>query len=345
MLPASTAPIRAEREAAVEDMAPLPRARARMTPQALHESILQAQCREHSGLPDTGHACTDLRIFEVLCGKPDSSDTRHLPGACHFDTLWIEGPPLWNLHAANVIERNLLAAGITADTTVVLYGVDPLPVLRVFWALTWAGVKDVRYLDGGLSAWLRQGLPVQPVLSDTVPADIFGTSIPVNPQINLSMPADVLKAQRACGLKLISNRSRAEFDGITSGYDYIPARGEPEGAIWGLAGTDASNMADYFCADGTLRNPQDIFAQWEKQGIRRGDHLAFYCGTGWRASVAWFITWLAGWENTCVYDGGWLAWQMDSVFPVQNGAPEGMSKPDARNNYGAVMKEGASCKS
>ncbi len=43
----------------------------------------------------------------------------------------------------------------------------------------------------------------------------------------------------------------------------------------GIAGTDSSNMADYYDPDGTLRNPNEIFALWKTQGIEKGDKLAF----------------------------------------------------------------------
>ena len=42
---------------------------------------------------------------------------------------------------------------------------------------------------------------------------------------------------------------------------------------------------------------------------------------------------MANWENTYVYNGAWNAWQMDSKFPVQKDAPNGMEKPDAKNTY------------
>ncbi|SEP87820.1 Rhodanese-like domain-containing protein [Basfia succiniciproducens] len=93
-------------------------------------------------------------------------------------------------------------------------------------------------------------------------------------------------------------------------------------------------MADYYDVDGTLRNPKEIFALWKEQNINQGDPIAFYCGTGWRAGVSWFMTQLAGWDNAYVYDGGWNAWQMDSVFPVQKGAPNNMAKPDSKNDFG-----------
>ena len=144
------------------------------------------------------------------------------------------------------------------------------------------------------------------------------------------MPTDAMARQQQ-GLKLISNRAWDEYTGKISGYDYIPGKGEPQGAIWGFAGTDSSNMADYYDLDGTLRNPNEIFALWKGQNINQGDQLAFYCGTGWRAGVSWFMTQLAGWKDTYVYDGGWNAWQMDSTFPVQKGAPNNMAKPDSKN--------------
>ena len=50
-----------------------------------------------------------------------------------------------------MIEQNLLKNGITADKTIILYSDNQLAAYRVFWALKWAGVKDVRVLNGNLS--------------------------------------------------------------------------------------------------------------------------------------------------------------------------------------------------
>lgn len=285
-------------------------------------------------------------LFEVSWGPREKSNAymQHIVGAYHFDTDWIENAPVWNLSDPKVIEQNLLQNGITHDKTIVLYSDNQLAALRVLWALKWAGVKDVRFLNGGLRGWVDAGLPTETKVNTPEPAEHFGVTIPANPQINISMPAQVLAAQKA-GLKLISSRSWDEYIGKVSGYDYIPGKGEPKGAIWDFAGTDSSNMADYYDPDNTLRNPNEIFALWKGQNIHAGDKLAFYCGTGWRAGVPWFMTQLAGWKDTFIYDGGWNAWQMDSVYPVQKGAPGDMSKPDAHNDFGKVHKQGASCKS
>jgi thiosulfate/3-mercaptopyruvate sulfurtransferase len=42
----------------------------------------------------------------------------------------------------------------------------------------------------------------------------------------------------------------------------------------------------------------------------------FYCGTGWRASLAFFYAWLMNWQRIGVYDGGWCEWSGDPANPV-----------------------------
>ena len=51
-------------------------------------------------------------------------------------------------------------------------------------------------------------------------------------------------------------------------------------------------------------------------GIRPDRQTIFYCGTGWRASLAFFYAWLMGWERIAVYDGGWLEWSSDPANPT-----------------------------
>jgi thiosulfate/3-mercaptopyruvate sulfurtransferase len=73
-------------------------------------------------------------------------------------------------------------------------------------------------------------------------------------------------------------------------------------------------MSAFHRADGTLLPAEDIRQFWRQEGIHSTLHIAFYCGTGWRASLAFFYAWLMGWENICVFDGGWFEWS--SSTPV-----------------------------
>lgn len=288
----------------------------------------------------------EIMLFEVSWGVVEKSKTykTHIKGAYHFNTDWIENAPVWNLSDPKTIEANLLKNGITKDKLIVLYSQNQMAALRVLWALKWAGVEDVRFLNGGMYSWMVANLPTETKVNTPNVEKNFGIKIPANPTINISMPQEAIERQKN-GLKLVSNRAWDEYIGKISGYTYIKGKGEPKGAIWGLAGTDSSNMADYYDPDGTLRNPNEIFELWKKQGISSSDEVAFYCGTGWRGAVSWFLTKLAGWEKSYLYDGGWNAWQMDKTLPTQKGAPKGAVKIDNANDFGKVIKPGASCKS
>ncbi len=286
----------------------------------------------------------EIMVFHVSWGPLEQAQgyKQHVSGAYHFDTDWIENGPVWNLSAPDIVEKNLLKNGITKDKTVVLYSENQLAAFRVLWALKWAGVEDVRILNGGVNAWINNEYPIDTTTNIPTPATDFGTKIPANPQLTIETAQQAYAKQKE-GVKLVSIRAWDEHLGKISGYDYIPGKGEPEGAIWGYAGTDSSNVADYYDPDGSLRNPKEIFALWEQQGIKPNDHLAFYCGTGWRAGIPWFMTQMAGWQNAVVYDGGWNAWQMDGSLPTKMHST--VTKPNAKNFFGVTPRSGLSCKS
>ena len=67
-------------------------------------------------------------------------------------------------------------------------------------------------------------------------------------------------------------------------------------------------MSDFHHPNGTMKPPAEIQAFWRKAGICSGQWTTFYCGTGWRASLAFFYAWLMNWERISVYDGGWCEW-------------------------------------
>jgi thiosulfate/3-mercaptopyruvate sulfurtransferase len=109
--------------------------------------------------------------------------------------------------------------------------------------------------------------------------------------------------------------------GNVSGYNYIGPKGRIAGAVWGNCGTDAYHMQHYRNLDNTMRDYHEITANWEEVGITRDKRVAFYCGTGWRASETFFYAHLMGWERVAVYDGGWLEWSSNPANPIESGEP------------------------
>ena len=66
----------------------------------------------------------------------------------------------------------------------------------------------------------------------------------------------------------------------------------------------------------------EIAANWEQAGITQDKWVAFYCGTGWRASETWFYAYLMDWKRIAVYDGGWFEWSSNPTEnPIEVGEP------------------------
>src|SRR5207245_1502497 len=121
---------------------------------------------------------------------------------------------------------------------------------------------------------------------------------------------------------LVSVRTWREHIGQVSGYNYIGPAGRIAGDVWGNCGSDAYHMEHYRNVDNTMRSYPEIAANWTGAGITTDKWVAFYCGTGWRASETWFYAYLMGWPRIAVYDGGWFEWSQDPISnPIEVGEP------------------------
>lgn len=255
-------------------------------------------------------------IGEVSWGtyKDSPSYTKgHIPGAIHINTDSVEEGPVWNILSPKKIEKSMLENGITKDTTVILYG-DPSAAGRVAFTYLWAGVENVKMLNGGIEAWEKAGYKTETDVVEAKKAEDFGTKVPAHPEYCLSIE-DTKEKLKDENFKLVSIRSEDEFLGKTSGYAYINKAGEPEGAVWGFD-TDR-----YVNEDGTCINMEQMKELWNECDFSADNELSFYCGTGWRACVPWLICYENGMTNMTVFDGGWNEWQMDDSNPVQIGDP------------------------
>jgi molybdopterin synthase sulfurtransferase len=276
-------------------------------------------------------------LFHVNFGVPDEYAEGHIPGALYLDTNWLEDPVDWNRRSPEAIETALLALGITKDTTIVVYGRDTegdanekwpgrragqIAATRALMILRYTGVDDVRLLDGGYDWWVRAGNPLETVDRRPTPVAAFGATIPVRPEVIVDIEeAKQIIADRD-GAALVSIRTWREHIGNVSGYNYIGPAGRIKGDVWGNCGTDAYHMQHYRNVDNTMRAYPEITANWAEAGITRDKWVAFYCGTGWRASETWFYAYLQGWERIAVYDGGWFEWSQDPINnPIEIGEP------------------------
>jgi len=277
-------------------------------------------------------------LFHVNFGVPEEYEEGHIPGALYLDTNRLESPDDWNRRSPEELEQALRSLGVTRDTTVILYGRDTegdanekwpgrragqIAASRAAMILRYSGVDDVRLLDGGYDWWVRAGYPLEAVVREPTPVSSFGVQIPLRPEIIVDIDeAKQILADREHAA-LVSVRTWNEHIGKVSGYNYIEPAGRIAGDVWGNCGSDAYHMQHYRNVDNTMRAYPEIASIWEEVGITADKRVAFYCGTGWRASETWFYAYLMGWQRPAVYDGGWFEWSQDPINnPIEVGEPQ-----------------------
>ncbi len=223
-----------------------------------------------------------FRVFHVNFGVPEEYADGHIPGAGYIDTNWLEDPADWNRRDPEALHAALRRLGIRRDTTVILYGRDTVGDANEKWPgrragqiaatraasiLRYAGVDDVRLLDGGYDWWVNGGHEVtaEPVEPEAV--ESFGAPIPQRPELIIDIDdAKRILADRD-GAALVSVRTWKEHIGRVSGYNYIVPAGRIAGDVWGNCGSDAYHMQHYRIVDNTMRAYPEIAANWEDAGI------------------------------------------------------------------------------
>lgn len=267
----------------------------------------------------------DYMILECSWGTSEDAGVYkegHIKGAYHMNTDDIESEEYWNIRTPEEIEALMAAYGITKDTTVICYNnsAENSADDRVAFTLLWAGVENVKSLDGGLENWTKSGFETETTVNIPVASEMaFGTTIPAHPEYVL--PIDAVKeklAKEEDSFRLVSIRSRDEFLGKTSGYGYIDRAGESQGSIWGHDTDDGS----YHNADGTTVGLAVLQEILEESEASLDNELSFYCGTGWRATIPFLICYENGMTGMTLFDGGWYQWQRDDSLPVQVGDPK-----------------------
>ena len=285
----------------------------------------------------------DFVVCHAHYRNPGAYEEGHIPGAIAVDTNTLESPETWNRRSPEELKETLESLGISEDTTVILYGRfsfpdnrDPFPgssaghlgAIRAAFIMMYAGVRDVRILNGGLRSWEDEGFSVTTREYKPLNRSLFKIPVPGRPELAVDVPEarEILVSDQA---ELVSVRSWPEYIGEVSGYNYIEKKGRIPGSVFGNCGTDAYHMENYRNLDHTTREYHEIEEIWREVGVVPEKHNAFYCGTGWRGSEAWLNAWLMGWPRVSVFDGGWFEWSSDPDNPIETGVPEESNKIEA----------------
>ncbi|WP_443071108.1 rhodanese-like domain-containing protein [Streptomyces sp. NBC_01476] len=204
--------------------------------------------------------------------------------------------------------------GITADRPVVVYDdAGGLAAARAWWLLRWAGVADVRILDGSLAAWRAIGGPLaEGDETAAAPGDI----------VLAPGRLPVLTADQAAGLPrhgvLLDARAGERYRGETEPVD--PRAGHIPGAI-------SAPTAENLDGAGRFTGVEETRKRFAVLGAGDGRPVGVYCGSGVTAAHQIAALANAGIE-AALYPGSWSAWSADPLRPVATGPEPGGAGPE-----------------
>jgi thiosulfate/3-mercaptopyruvate sulfurtransferase len=236
--------------------------------------------------------------------------TAHVSGSHHLDldTDLADPPGPGGRHPLPDLDRleaRLRECGVGDDSSIVVLDQGPgFGAARAWWVLRWAGLADVRVLDGGLAGWVAAGHPT----TTEIPSAATG-SVTLRPGGLPTVNAEGAAALGRDGI-LLDVRAPERYRGEAEPID--PVAGHVPGAV--NAPTTANALPD-----GRLRDVVELRARFAALGIRAGaSNVAVYCGSGVTAAHTVLALHEVGVE-AALYPGSWSEWITDPSRPVATG--------------------------
>ena len=247
----------------------------------------------------------------------------HIPGAVNlpelFSTLSMTTPEgLQELE--NTLKPLFRKAGISRDK-IAIFCEDNLGSrfggsCRGYFQLTFLGHPNAGILDGGLDQWKAEGYPLntEPVMQHH---SEFETSLQRH---CLATVDDILKALDHPDIKLLDNRDKEEWLGISSspaGYypaDFLPRKGRIPGARW----IEWHHFMESIDGITRFKSPGQILAICAQAGLYPDDEIIIYCFKGARAANTYIALKLAGFKHLRNYYGSWNEWSRNASLPAMS---------------------------
>lgn len=238
-------------------------------------------------------------VFFEIATEPTTAYEKylqgHIPGAAFFDHEFfsdLDNKYDYMVLPAAQLQERIGRVGISQDSEVILYAPGMLPAAtRAWWLLRYAGLNNVRVLNGGLEAWKKTGGQVE-----QEPHVYEPTTFESEPRLTMfASKEEVLAAMEDEGI-CIEHTLPLEMYGGT----YIP--GSTFVSVWNFM-----EKMDGFA-------PDDTFVTL-LQDLSSHKRIITYCGGGIAATINAIAHLIAGHENVAVYDGSLIEW-MGEGMPV-----------------------------
>lgn len=234
----------------------------------------------------------------------------HLPGSVYVDLdteLAAPPTPEAGRHPLPALADLQAAArrwGIDVGSRVVVYDDwEGKAAARAWWLLRWAGLTDVRILDGGIGAWKAAGMRIS--TGDATPR--VGTVVLTEGHLP-TVTIDQVAALDPTQALLLDARATERFTGETEPVD--PRPGHIPGAV-------SAPTGDNVDADGRFLPTAQLRDHFEALGAADRE-VVVYCGSGVTAAHQIAALADAGIEAT-LFPGSYSQWSSDASRPVALG--------------------------
>lgn len=177
---------------------------------------------------------------------------------------------------------------------------------RFLWTLDVIGHHDWRYLNGGLTAWIADGRPLEREPKTRTPSTV---SVHIAPGPIAEIP-DVLAAIDGAETRIWDCRSREEYTGEKR-------TAQRAGHIPSAVNLDWLALMD---PDRGLRLSAGLEELLAAHGITRERPLITHCQTHHRSGLSYLVARLLEFPSPRAYHGSWSEWGNRDDTPVATGS-------------------------
>ncbi len=280
-----------------------------MTAYAHPEALVETDwLAEHQADPN-------VRAFEVDVDTT-AFDQGHVPGAVGLNwRMDLQQHPVRDLITKEELEDLLSRHGVTADTTIAIYGDNNNWFAAwFFWLLKYYDHSDLRLVNGGRAKWAAEDRPLVTEVQRYPRAEYRAKG--VDASIRALRDYVLEKVVQTNGERIVDVRSPKEYSGELFAPENLPQEGaQRAGHIPGAQNVPWSTAV---AEDGRFKSADELSSIYEGKGLTgRGETIA-YCRIGERSAHTWFVLkYLLGQERVRNYDGSWTEWGSLIGVPIE----------------------------